>query len=153
MTASDEYTIFFDHVNTLTERRQSITTIYLSVNAALTTAIAFLFKDGQFPGVAQQASVLILLTSGIAACNLWRRLIKQYSILIGWWYKQLRALEDARPESCRLLTKEYQALYRAGQRTAAVGLTRYEVHLTWLFTILYILFGLAVLTALIQKYA
>lgn len=33
-----------------------------------------------------------------------------YSTLVGWWYTQLRALEEKMPESSKLLTKEYQEL-------------------------------------------
>src|SRR6266852_4061403 len=99
MTHTDEYELFLGHVYKFAERRQTVTMAYLSVNAALTGVIAFLFKDGRLSGLSPQLSVLALLFSGIVACGLWRRLITHYSTLMGWWFEQLRALEDILPSS------------------------------------------------------
>ncbi len=146
--ASNEYELFLSHVNNLTERRQNITATYLSVNAALTGVMAFLFKDGQLPGLVSQIAVLTLLFSGIVACGLWRRLITQYSTLINWWYEQLRALEDVTAGSKKLITREFQELYRIRRgKKERVGLTRYEIRLTWIFTAIYSVFGIAILVA------
>jgi len=49
MTRESEYTTFLDLVNRLSERRQTVTATYLSVNAALIGAVAFLFQDGSLP--------------------------------------------------------------------------------------------------------
>lgn len=97
MIPANEYRLALDQTNKLADRRQAITTTYLSVNAALTGAIAFLFKDGRLPDVASQVTVLALLFSGVVACGLWRRLIKHYSALTGWWYEQIRSLENQLP--------------------------------------------------------
>ena len=86
MATDNEYQLALEQANKLADRRQAITTTYLSVNAALTGAIAFLFKDGRLPDISSQVTVLALLFSGVVACGLWRRLIKHYSALTGWWY-------------------------------------------------------------------
>ena len=80
--SSDEYELLLNQVNAIVTRRQTVTSTYLSVNAALTGAIAFLFKDGQLPNIVSQISVLTLLFSGVLVCSLWRRLIMQHSTLI-----------------------------------------------------------------------
>jgi len=147
----EEYKLFLNQVNKLTDRRQNVTTVYLTVNSAIVGALAFLFKDVQMPSWAYPASAAILLVSGVAACSLWRRLISQYSVLLGWWYEQLRDIETAMPNSRALLTEEYEALYGGGQSQPRVGLTRYEIRLTWLFTVLYASFGLALLVTVILK--
>jgi hypothetical protein len=149
LKSDDEYKLFLNHVVGLTERRQTVTTTYLSVNAAITAALAFLFKDGQLSGWVEQVSTMALLAAGIYASSLWRRLIRQYSTLIGWWYEQLRALESSMSEGSKTLTKEYDTLHSEKQGKAAVGLTRYESGLTWLFTILYLSFFIGTLIALI----
>jgi len=149
MTHTDEYELFLGHVYKFAERRQTVTMAYLSVNAALTGVIAFLFKDGRLSGLSPQLSVLALLFSGIVACGLWRRLITHYSTLMGWWFEQLRALEDILPSSSKLITKEYQELFVNKQGKGPIGITRYETSLTWLFTIIYLAFGLAILVSLI----
>lgn len=151
MTLTDEYELFLSHVYKLAERRQTVTTTYLSVNAALTGAIAFLFKDGQLSGLAPQISVLTLLLSGIVACSLWRIQITYYSKLMGWWYEQLRTLEETLQNSRKLITKEYHDLFIRKQGKGAIGITRYEISLTWLFTIIYLVFGLAILITIILK--
>lgn len=126
-----------------------VTTIYLSVNAALLSAIALLFKDVQMLEWGRQLSVSVLLIAGIAACDLWRKLIVQHSTLLQWWYEQLRALEETMPDSNRLLTKEYNDMYAPQRDKASIGLTRYEIGLTWLFTFVYAVFGLATMLILL----
>ena len=71
MVPSDEYKIALEQVNKFAERRQAIATIYLSVNAALTTAIAFLFKDGSLTDVVSQFSAPALLFSGGCCHGTW----------------------------------------------------------------------------------
>jgi hypothetical protein len=151
LKGDDEYKLFLHHVVGLTERRQAVTTTYLSVNIALTAAVAFLFKDGQLSGWVEQVSTLALLAAGIYASSLWRKLIGQYSTLIGWWYEQLRGLEDGMFEGSKSLTKEYDRWHSENQGRAAVGLTRYETGLTWLFTVVYVLFFVGTLVALISQ--
>ncbi len=148
MKKETEYKLFLDQVNKLIERRQTVTATYLSVNAAIVGAVAFIFKDIDTLEGGEQVSALVLLVSGLVACDLWRRLINQYSALLKWWYEQLRALEDAMPESSKLLTKEYDDLYGGKSGKAPIGLTRYEVRLTRLLTVVYVAFGFVILVAL-----
>lgn len=147
----NEYEVMLTRVHQLTERRQSITTTYISVNAALTGAIAFLFKDGSLSGVVSQVSVLVLLFSGIIACGLWRRLILHHSILAGWWYDQLRDYEANKQLDLKLITKEYEDLIVNKRGKSPTGMTRYETQLTWLFTVIYVVFGLVILTTIIAE--
>lgn len=92
MQTQVEYSLFLEQVNKLTERRQKVTATYLSVNAAIVGAIAFVLKDVQMISWGKHLSALMLLIAGVIICDLWRRLIRQYSTLLGWWYTQLRAI-------------------------------------------------------------
>ena len=152
MATDNEYQLALEQANKLADRRQAITTTYLSVNAALTGAIAFLFKDGRLPDIASEVTVLALLFSGVMACGLWRRLIKHYSALTGWWYEQIRSLESQFPKGSKLITKEYQELYfkQKGRKDARIA--PYEINLTWLFTMIYLVFGLAILVAIVLRF-
>jgi hypothetical protein len=67
---ADNYKLMLSRVNQLAERRQTVTTTYLSVNAALTGAIAFLFKDGSLSSIIAQVPVLLRLFSCMVACGL-----------------------------------------------------------------------------------
>lgn len=139
-----EYKLFLELVSKLAERRQAMTTAYLSVNAAIIGAVAFLFKDGALPGWQQRAAVLVLFGAGIVTCDLWRRLLKQYKTLLGWWYKRLHFLEEAIPDCSCLIRQEYDNLYATKKGCPRLGLTRYEVRLTWVFTTVYAVFALAI---------
>ncbi len=147
--ADNDFAMLMEQIRHLNDRRQTVTATYLSVNAALIGLMAFLFKDGQVPTISAQISFLALLVSGVVACSLWRRLIAQLSTLIDWWYQQLRLLEMDDPQSKKLITREYQELYTQKKGKAAIGLTRYETALTWLFTVIYIIFCLIILASLI----
>jgi len=145
MDVSASYALYVDYVQKMAERRQSVTTIYLSVNAAIVAALSFLFKDVQMATWAYQASSFALLVSGFVACLLWRKQIMRYSELLGWWYAQLRELEKGGPEELRLFTREYADKYAATKGRRPMGLTQQEVGLTWLFTVVYAVFGLVIL--------
>lgn len=147
----DQYKLMLDQVNNLTVRRQSTTAIYLSVNTALTGAMAFLFKDGLLSSPISQISVLTLLFSGIIACSLWRRLIIQFSMVTAWWYSQLRLAEETYPSQNQLLTKEYLELYqKQPKKKGGIGMTRYEISLIWLFICIYSMFGAIIAILLIM---
>jgi hypothetical protein len=150
---TDEYRLALDQSNKLADRRQTITATYLSVNAAITGAVAFLFKDGRLPDISSQVTVLALLLSGVVACGLWRRIIKHYSTQMGWWFEQIRSMESQLPDgSNKLFTKEYQELYfkQSGKKDSRI--TPYEINLTWLFTTIYVVFGMAILVAIILRF-
>ena len=150
MTRESEYTTFLDLVNHLSERRQTVTATYLSVNAALIGALAFLLQDGALPDWQQRTAVLVLFGAGIVACDLWRRIIKQYNVLLGWWYEQLHSLEEALPDSSRLIKREYEQLYARKRGRRPLGLSRYERRLTWVFTAAYLLFALVIVVGWIS---
>jgi hypothetical protein len=149
---ANEYQLALDQANKFADRRQAITATYLSVNAALTGAIAFLFKDGHLPDISSQVTVLALLFSGVVACGLWRRLIKHYSTLMSWWYGQIRSMESQLSESSQLFTREYQELYFKQKGRKDARITPYEINLTWLFTAIYLVLGLAILVSLILRF-
>ena len=151
MQKEAEYTLFLELVSKLAERRQAMTTTYLSVNAAIIGAVAFLFKDAELPGWQQQVAVLVLFSAGVIACDLWRRLLNQYKTLLGWWYKRLHFLEDTIPECSGLIRQEYDHLYATKKGRPRLGLTRYEVRLTWLFTAAYGAFALAIVVGWILQ--
>jgi len=146
-----EFDVYLGHVNRLVERRQAVTTTYISVNVALTGAMAFLLSG---PRAATNVATLVLLCAGVIAATFWRRIIGQYRVLLDWWYGQLRVLEMATPHSSKLITKEYEELYGRDQgqhkrSKIALGLADYEVGLTWLFTAIYAIAGAAIVTSLV----
>lgn len=56
------------------------------------------------------------------------------------------------PGGSKLITKEYQELYFKQKGKKDTRITPYETNLTWLFTTIYLVFGLAILVALILRF-
>lgn len=147
MYRSSDYLTAYDHIEKLLDRRQSTTTVYLSVNAAIATALGILVKDVNLHGLGLSTALVLLLFAGLVATWLWRALLQQYQVLIGWWYARLRELEAEMPDARNLVTQEYEELYAQDPQTRngeKLSITSIEVRLTWIFTVLYLLFLLGV---------
>ena len=147
----DEYRLAWEHVDKLTERRQTVTTTFISVNAAVVGAISFLIQGFASLIWTTKLSIIILAISGIIACDLWRRLILQYSTLSAWWYGKLRQIESMDTQSDKLVSLEYEELYRSNNNKLKLGLTRYEVRLTYLFMTIFLMFIFVVTYSLFYK--
>lgn len=147
-----EYQLAWEQVNKLIQRRQTVSTIYLSVNTAIIGVIAFLVKDTGLKEIGILLSTFVLLIAGLGACVLWRKLILQYSFLLGWWYAQLRKLEDALPHCSRLINREYEELYQIkdGDMRVRTRLTQYEVYLTLFFIGTYFCFASSIVFVLVK---
>lgn len=146
--AFEEYKLFVEHIHTLTDRRQTVTITYLSVNAALVSAVTFLFLSENVLEWGRQLLALGMLIAGILACDFWRRLIVRYSRLLKWWYEKMRLLESQMPNSNKLFTAEYEEVYES-QKDKGFSVMRYEVRLTWLFTVIYAIVSLALMVSFV----
>lgn len=154
MSALEDYGLTLAHVEKLLDRRQSITTFYLSVNAAIATVVGFLLKDTPLQQDWLSASILLLLAAGIGACWIWRSLLRQYALLLSWWYARLRELEAVMPGSAQLITREYQDLYGSSGSAKSlkrVSMTQRELALNWVITGLYVIFSVGILLSLLVK--
>jgi hypothetical protein len=144
---NSEFRLALEHVEKLLDRRQANTSFYLSVNTGIFAAIGLLLKDSGLTGVWLMGSIVFLLCAGLIACWIWRSLLRQYEILLDWWYARLRELEASMPDSARLVTREYQDLYIAAKDrkpSERIGMTKHELVLSWIFTGLYIAFATGV---------
>lgn len=152
MTNWDEFKVFNIHVDKLLDRRQSTTSFYFSVNTGILAVIGLLIKDSGLVGWWLIASLLLLLIAGMIACWIWRSLLRQYEILLDWWYARLRELEKSLPESDRLVTREYQELYLDVEDkpfAQKIGMTQRELALNWIFTSLYFFFAIGIVISII----
>ena len=136
-----DYNLAWNQVERLIARRQNVTTTYLSVNAAIFASVGFLIKDAPHnKGV--YVSVIVLLIAGLGSCEIWRQLIHKYSGLLRWWYTQLRDMEQRIEGSWKLANLEYNDLYIRNRGNNRFLLTQYEVGLTSVFALVYIIFAL-----------
>lgn len=141
----EEYTLYVDHTQRLSERRQNATQTFLTINTGIFTIIAFLFKDvgGQSRQIA--LGTLPLFVAGLLVCWLWHRILNQYKTLIGWRYKQLRAMEQALPDSYQMFSREWDELYRPREGKPGFDFSGLEQQLPLIFAAL---FGSALLLVL-----
>lgn len=146
MDIQSEYMVAIDHVEKTIDRRQNITTVYLSVNAAVLGAISFVLKDGV---TWTQISTLFLLFAGIIASYIWRRLLLNYKVILNWWYGVIREIEINMDAKTKLFVREYGEIYRPEKKPSIkLGLTNHEVKLTWLFSFFYLGLSISLLVSL-----
>lgn len=143
----EEFKFALDYIQKLLDRRQTNTSFYLTVNTGILALIGLILKDSQLPEPWLLASILVLIVAGLVACWIWRSLIRQYEILIGWWYSRLRELEEKLPDSSRLITLEYQELYQGDKK---IGMTPRELILNGVFIALYAIFAIGIVWYLLS---
>ena len=101
----EEYRLFTEYVQRLSERRQLASQTYLAVNTAVFTVLAFLTKDAGFRGWGLVWVSIPLFLVGFLACVVWLQIIVQYRQIIGWHYEQLRAMEQDLPGSAKVFSR------------------------------------------------
>jgi hypothetical protein len=152
MDKFEEYKLFSERTERLSERRQAATQTYLAVNTAAFTILVFLVKDAGFRGWGLVAASLPLFLMGTLACLIWHRIIVQYKPLIGWHYEQLREMELRIPESYQVYRKEWDKFYTPSQGKERFGFSLLEVWLPRIFLALYIVYGCGLMVATWMKW-
>ena len=148
----EEYKLFVDDTARLSERRQTVSNIYVAVNSILLAAIGLLIKELGAPGSWTLLLPLPLITAGIAISLWWYQLIREYKKLVGLRIDSLRDMEVEMPDSVKMYHLEDKLYPRAedGKMIAGKGLnfSDLEARLPMLFVVLYVIFGVGSLTAL-----
>jgi hypothetical protein len=153
----EQFKLFSEHVQRLSERRQSAGQIYLTLNTALFGVVAFLVKDAGFRGWGLIGVSVPLFVVGIMACVIWSRTIVRFKDVIGWYYEQLRAMEATMDGSVQIYTREWKRFYEPlGDRLGGLpgskeryGFSRLEAWLPRLLIALYAIYALGLVLATI----
>lgn len=148
----DEYKLFVESTQHLSERRQAATQTYLTVNTAVFAILALLVKEAGLKGWYLVGVCLPLFLVGILACLMWSKVVSQYKALIGWRYDQLMAMERGISGSSQIYIKEWEEFFKPKQEKK-FGFSRLEVWLPRLFLVLYLMYatGLILAVALIHE--
>ncbi|MFC2036911.1 hypothetical protein ACFLYD_02925 [Chloroflexota bacterium] len=144
----DEFQSAMQHVEKLLDRRQTTTSFYLSANAGILAVVGLLLSGTHASQELQSVSSLMLIGAGLIACWIWRSLLHQYRILLDWWYARLRDLEKEMPNSAKLVTQEYEDLYKGAEGrppSQRIGMTKRELAFNLVFILLYIALAAGVL--------
>lgn len=151
MDKFEEYKLFVEDCARFTERRQTISNTYLTVNSLLLAAIGLLIKDVGARGI---WLLLPLVAAGIAVSLWWRQLIHKYKALVGLRIDTLREMEELpeMAESVKMYHVEDKLYPRDAEGKMIPGeglnISDLEVRLPWLFLVLYSLFGIGLLGAM-----
>lgn len=140
MANFEEYKLFTESTQYLSDRRQAATSTHLMVNTAIFTVLAFLMKDTGFRGWPLVGITFPLFVAGVLACGIWYKMIIQYKTLINWRYEQLMEMERAAADSYQMYVKEYEEFFVSQRGRELFGFSRLEIWLPRLFLGLYVIY-------------
>ncbi len=143
----EEYKFFIDDTSRFSERRQTISNIYMAVNSLLLAAIGLLIKDLTIQTSWNWLLSLPLIVAGIAVSIWWSQLIYRYKELVRLRIRVLRGMEDEMENSVKMYHQE-DVLYPVDKNGIPIpgqglNLSDIEGRLPKLFIALYCIFGLA----------
>ena len=145
-TNFEEYKLFVEDTARFSERRQTITNTYITVNGAIAGLITFLVRDSGFVNWWLVVTILPLLVFGILICRYWKQLITQYKSLVGLRLNVLREMEMKLPGSVKMYHREDELYPRDSQNMPIPGrglnFSDLEKRLPLLFIVLYVILGL-----------
>ena len=145
----EEYKLLSERTEKLSERRQTTSQIYLTINTAIFGGIAFLARDSGFRGWLLTLGLLALFGFGILICSIWRTILVKMEGFLKWQYEQLCEMEKGVSNSFELFTKEKKDLYTPNPGEEKTSFSLLESQLP---TILMIVYGVCVLVTIIATW-
>ena len=150
MDKFEEYKLLNERAEKLSERRQTTTQIYLTINTAIFGAVAFLIKDSGLRGWALVLTAVPLFCVGVLACIIWLGIAKKLEKFLDWQYDRLREMEQEIPGSSMILTRENKEFYEPTPGKKKFSFTLQEA---WLPRLLMLLFGLYAAAMILSAWA
>jgi hypothetical protein len=93
MDKFEEYKLLNERAQKLSERRQTTTQTYLTLNTAIFGAVAFIVKDSGLAGWSLVLVALPLFAVGVTACSIWLGIMNKMELFLDWQYDRLREME------------------------------------------------------------
>jgi hypothetical protein len=90
----EEYKLFVEDTARFTDRRHSVTNIYVTVNSIILGGVALLAQSIDTFSIVWAGVIALIMTAGIIICLQWDRHIDKYKQLVGFRINQLRAMEN-----------------------------------------------------------
>ena len=148
----DEYKTIIEDSARFSERRQSVTNTYITVNSLLLTAIAFIYKDSGAGSLWVILLPIPLVVAGVFVSIWWRQLIQKYKNLVGLRMNILYKMEDTKELSglekmYHIEEEEYYPRDDEGNMIAdkVTAFSDVEGKLPIMFGILHAIFGVVLL--------
>ena len=133
----EEYKLFVEDTARFSDRRQTVTYIYATINGAIVGLATFLFQAAGFSSWRIVIILIPLILAGAFICYAWYRLLSSYKKLLRFRFKQLEQMEDALPGCHRMYNLEADYLYSHAPKQEKIEQTRIEMWLPWLFIVIY----------------
>jgi hypothetical protein len=147
-----EYKFLIQDTARLSDRRQTVNNIYLSVNSVLLGALALLVPQGGLRSLIVLVIVLLVAIAGAIICRDWQRLVHNYKELLKVRFEMLKAIESLEnfPYPVKIYHQEDVALYTHAAHSKHImpfGFSAVELKLPSVFRNLYLIGGLLLFTA------
>ena len=138
----EQYKLYVQMADKISERRQAANSFYLTVNTALIAFLGLVARPdvGSAPAVTANPPlpwVLAVCVAGGALCYFWYRLVRSYKDLNTGKFKVVHAIESRLPASP--YDAEWEAIGRGEDPKLYLPFTHIEVRVPWVFIVLYIL--------------
>jgi len=145
----DEYRLFVEDTARFSERRQTVTNTYITVNGALIGLITFLVKDARLTNWWLVIAMLPLIVAGVAVCSFWYRLLATYRTLLDFRFEQLEEMERSEAlQGCHgMYNLEAKRFYRQAPPEQRIGFSHIEMRLPLVFIALYVIMGVGLAVA------
>jgi len=135
----EEYKLFTEMTDRLSQRRQNVHTTFEAVLTALFALLYFLAKDMKLHGARLSIPVVIICALGLAVCFVWRELINRYRELLDFRFKKLMKMEEQFTNSVRMFTSEMDFFRKKSCGKSAFKFSILERNLPLVFGIVFFL--------------
>ncbi len=140
MEKFDEYKLLYERTEKYSERRQTTSQTYLTINTAIFGAIAFLVKDSGLVGWSLIIAISPLFIVGGLICIIWLSIILNLEKLLSWQYKQLRELEKVIQGDLNIFTKENNEFFDPGKGKKKFSFSLLEAWLPGILIAVYLFY-------------
>lgn len=136
----EQYKLFVDSADKISDRRQKTNDFFLAVNTALVTFLGYFYSSGN-----NDSGLVFVLApiAGFAICYLWYRIVRSYKQLNGSKLDLIHLIENELP--LKLYDAEWDMLGKGEDSKKYLPFTHIEIKIPWVFIILYIIIFIAFL--------
>jgi hypothetical protein len=141
----EQYKLYVQMADKISERRQSANSFFLTVNTALIAFLGLVASPDVGGDTGLVASpplpwVLVVSAAGVVLCYSWYRLVRSYKDLNTAKFKVVHAIESRLPASP--YDAEWEAVGRGEDPKLYLPFTHVEIWIPWVFAALYILLAI-----------
>lgn len=109
----DEYKMLVEDTARFTDRRQSVSTLYTSINTIFLAALSIVISDFGELGIHEFLGSLVMIVAGILTSISWRTYILNYKELIKLRFTVLKEMEQDKgmEKSVKIYAREEEDIY------------------------------------------